>query len=72
MTDRQIDSASDPYGDEGSIGLAFLSDPVRALTRRWVWMIVALFVGLAATAAFVVQMKPRYLARVKHASTEPL
>jgi uncharacterized protein involved in exopolysaccharide biosynthesis len=63
MTDRQFDNASDPFGDEGSVGLpAFLSDPVRAIKRRWVWMAAALFIGLAATAAFIVQMKPRYLA----------
>jgi len=63
MSDEQTHPPHDPFGDEGSAGLPeFLSDPVRALGRRWPWMLATLLVGLAATAAFTALLKPRFLA----------
>ncbi len=63
MTDRDLESAIDPFEHEEATGLPeFLKDPIRAVRRRWPWMLAALLVGLAATAAVSVRLKPTYVA----------
>jgi uncharacterized protein involved in exopolysaccharide biosynthesis len=63
MTDRDLESSIDPFEHEEATGLPqFLKDPIRAIRRRWPWMLVALLVGLAATAVVTVRLKPRYFA----------
>jgi uncharacterized protein involved in exopolysaccharide biosynthesis len=63
MTDRNLESAIDPFEHEAAAGLPeFLKDPIRAIQRRWPWMLIALLVGLAATAVVSLRLKPRYVA----------
>jgi uncharacterized protein involved in exopolysaccharide biosynthesis len=63
MTDRDLESAIDPFEHEGATGPPeFLKDPIRVIRRRWPWMLVALLVGLAATAGFSLTLKPSFLA----------
>jgi uncharacterized protein involved in exopolysaccharide biosynthesis len=63
MTDRDHESAVDPFEHEEETGLPeFVKDPIRAIRRRWPWMLVALLVGLAATAGFSLTVKPTFLA----------
>jgi len=63
MTDRDFEAAIDPFEREESASLPeFLKDPIRAIRRRWLWMLVALLVGLAATATVSLRLKPRYVA----------
>jgi succinoglycan biosynthesis transport protein ExoP len=63
MMDRDFETAIDPFGQEETTGLPeFLKDPVRAIRRRWLWMLVALLLGLAATAVFGLTLKPSYRA----------
>ncbi len=38
----------------------FLRDPLGTVRRRWVWMLLAWLVGLAATTVFVAIQKPMY------------
>jgi uncharacterized protein involved in exopolysaccharide biosynthesis len=47
---------------ESTSVLETLRDPQGVVRRRWRWMLAALIVGLAATAAFVATRKPRYAA----------
>jgi uncharacterized protein involved in exopolysaccharide biosynthesis len=63
MMDRDRESAIDPFEHEEATGLPeFLKDPIRAIRRRWPWMLVGLLVGLAATAGFSLTLKPSFLA----------
>jgi len=49
--------------DEDAPGLpAFLMDPVGALRRRWLWILLATVAGLGATAFLVVHKVPSYQA----------
>lgn len=53
----------DEYDDDESRGIPpFLLDPIGILRRRWRWMLLALLVGLAAAAFFVLNMNPVYRA----------
>jgi uncharacterized protein involved in exopolysaccharide biosynthesis len=53
-------------GTEGDLVahlLRVLQDPIGALRRRWIWMLLCLVTGLTATAAFVALLEPSYLAK---------
>jgi succinoglycan biosynthesis transport protein ExoP len=52
----------DPEGLEQSAIPGFLRDPAGVFRRRWRWMLLALVVGVFATAAFVALMNPLYVA----------
>ena len=45
--------------------LALALDPLGVLKRRWLWMVLALVVGLVATGVFVAQLQPVYESRAK-------
>jgi uncharacterized protein involved in exopolysaccharide biosynthesis len=63
MTDRDLEFSVDSLDHERAAGLPeFLRDPIRAIRRRWPWMLAALLAGLAVTAAFSLTVKPRFLA----------
>ena len=50
--------------EEQPAGLpAFLRDPIGAARRRWVWMLVALGVGIVATVVYVTTIPVTYLAQ---------
>lgn len=49
-------------GLEQTAILSFLRDPWGVLRRRWRWMLLALVVGVIAATAFVVRIKPRFVA----------
>lgn len=56
----------DPSVDEaagGQTGLPeFIFDPLGVMRRRWLWMLLVLVLGIAATAALTWYQKPSYLA----------
>jgi uncharacterized protein involved in exopolysaccharide biosynthesis len=63
MKDRDSESAIYLFEQEDIAGPPeFLKDPIRAIRRRWLWMLVALLVGLTATAVVSFRLKPRYVA----------
>lgn len=45
--------------------MALALHPLGVVKRRWIWMLLALIVGLAATAAFMSQLEPNYESRAK-------
>lgn len=65
---RRDDLESNPW-ESGAADLddaltlpAFVFDPLGVLRRRWMWMVAASVVGLAATAYVVYTSKPTYVA----------
>lgn len=54
------DSGDD--GDSGGSLPAFVKSPLGALRRRWLWMLLALLPGLAATGFLVARQVPMYKA----------
>lgn len=62
MTDYMPSIDDDLEGAGDSIIPSFLRNPVGILRRRWLWMLAALLLGTLATTAFVLYVKPRYVA----------
>ena len=67
-SDRYTDERRERFGDDGEERgelPAFLLDPLGVLKRRWRWMLLALLIGLAASAAAVSRVKPLFAATAK-------
>jgi uncharacterized protein involved in exopolysaccharide biosynthesis len=58
------DSRSGVDEGEDSVSLpAFLTDPLGAIGRRWIWMLAAVALGFVATGVATYMMRPTYLAQ---------
>ncbi len=60
MMTWQGDEDGDGAADVTAQLLALAMDPLGIIRRRWIWMLIGLLVGLAATAAFISQLIPTY------------